>query len=78
MSEPPTEVNQPAPDRPAASRRVIPEWEYRTAYIETFQVRIPAGLHERLCEWAKLEGKLPRDLCIEILEAAVLRRGSAS
>ena len=76
MSEPPTEVNEPAPDRPAASRRVIPEWEYRTAYIETFQVRIAAGLHERLCEWAKQESKSLNSLYIEILEEAVRCHGS--
>jgi hypothetical protein len=73
----PTDENQPAPSRPAAPRRVIPEWEYRTAYIETFQVQIPAGLHERLREWAEQERKLPRDLCIEILEEAARRRRGA-
>jgi hypothetical protein len=54
---------------------VIPEWEYKTAYIQTFQVRIPARLYHRLCEWARQERKLPRDLCIELLEEAVRRRG---
>ncbi len=77
MPEPPTDVNQPAPGCPASPRRVIAEWEYRTAYIETFQVRLPTGLHERLREWAERERKLPRDLCIEILEEAVRRRGGA-
>ena len=77
MPEPPTDVNQPEPSCPATPCRVIAEWEYKTAYIETFQVRIPARLHERLCEWAKQECKLPRALCIEILEEAVRRRGGA-
>ena len=77
MPEPPTDVNQPEPGCPAAPRRVIAEWEYKTAYIETFQVRISASLHERLCEWAKQERNLPRVLCIEILEEAVRRRGGA-
>jgi hypothetical protein len=77
MPEPPTDVNQPAPDHLVAPGRVIPEWEYRTAYIETFQVRIPAGLHERLCERAEQERKLPRNLFIEVLEEAVRRRGKA-
>ena len=35
--------------------RVVADWEYKTAYIPTFQVRIPAGLHDRLCEWARQE-----------------------
>ena len=75
MPEPSADLDRPEPDRPAAPRRVVPDWEYRTAYIETFQVRIPAGLHNRLCEWARQERKPPGDLVIEILEEAVRRRG---
>ena len=55
-------------------RRVIPDWEYRTAYVEQFQVRVPSALHDRLREWAEQEGKLPRDLVVEILEEGVRGR----
>ena len=63
----------PQPGGPAAPRRVIAEWEYRTAYIETFQVRLPAGLHERLREWAKQERN-----CRGISASRSLRRRSAA
>jgi predicted HicB family RNase H-like nuclease len=53
---------------------VIPDWEYRTAYIELFQVRMPSGLHKRLCEWAEQERKSLRDLVIEVLEEGLSRR----
>jgi hypothetical protein len=76
MPEPPADLNQPEPSSPAAPRRVVADWEYQTAYIPTFQVRITAGLHDRLCEWAKQERKPPRALLLEILEEAVHRRGS--
>ncbi len=75
MPQPPADPNQPEPARPAVPRREIPDWEYRTAYVEEFQVRIPAGLHDRLREWAKQERKSLRGLFIEILEEAVRRRG---
>ena len=75
MPEPPADLNQPEPVRPAAPRRVVADWEYKTAYIPTFQVRIPAGLHDRLCEWARQERKPSTVLFIEILEEAVRRRG---
>jgi hypothetical protein len=75
MPEPPADLNQPEPVRPAAPRRVVADWEYKTAYIPTFQVRIPAGLHDRLCEWARQERKPLTALFIEILEEAVRRRG---
>jgi predicted HicB family RNase H-like nuclease len=55
---------------------VVADWEYKTAYIPTFQVRITAGLHDRLCEWAKQERKSPGALLVEILEEAVCLRGS--
>jgi hypothetical protein len=75
MPEHPADLNQPEPIRPAAPRRVVPECEYRTSYVEFFQVRLPAGLHDRLCEWATQERKTSTTLFIEILEDAVRRRG---
>ena len=75
MPEPPADLNGPEPVGPAAPRRVVADWEYRTAYISAFQVRIPTGLHDRLREWAKQECKPPSDLLIAILEEAVHRRG---
>ena len=75
MPEPPADLNQPEPVCPAAPRRVVADWEYRTAYIEAFQVRITAGLHNRLREWAMQERKSPGDLFVEVLEEAVRRRG---
>jgi hypothetical protein len=75
MSERPADHNRPERVRPATPRRVVPDWEYWTAYIYNVQVLIPAGLHHRLCEWAKQERKPPRDLVIEILEEAARRRG---
>jgi hypothetical protein len=77
MPEPPADVNQREPVRPAAPRRVVADWEYETAYIPTFQVRMPAGLHERLCEWAKQGREPTHRLVIEILEEAVSRRDVA-
>jgi hypothetical protein len=71
MPEPQADLNQPDQNRPAAPRRVVADWEYKTAYIPTFQVRLPAGLHVRLCEWAKQERKSLNSLYIEILEEAV-------
>ena len=76
MSEPPADLNQSEQSRPTVPRRVVADWEYQTAYIPSFQVRIPAGLHDRLCEWAEQERKPPGALLLEILEEAVRRRGS--
>ena len=76
MPEPPTDLNQPEQRCPAAPRRVVADWEYQTAYVPTFQVRITAGLHDRLDEWAKQERKPLVALLIEILEEAVRRHGS--
>jgi hypothetical protein len=76
MPEPPTDLNQPEQGCPAAPRRVVADWEYRTAYIPTWQVRITAGLHDRLYEWAKRERKPLVALLIEILEEAVRCHGS--
>ncbi len=67
MPDPRADLNQPEPRCPAAPRRVVADWEYQTAYIPTFQVRITAELHNRLCEWAKQERKSPGGLLIEIL-----------
>lgn len=78
MSNPPSEVNRPDPARPEAPRRVIADWEYRTAYIELFQVRMPSGLHKRLCEWAEQARKSLQDLVIEILEEEGRRREGTS
>ena len=75
MPEPSADLNRPEPVSPAAPRRVVADWEYQTAYIPTFQVRVTAALHDRLCEWAKQERKPPGGLLIEILEEAVRRRG---
>jgi hypothetical protein len=75
MPESQADRNQPEQCRPAAPRRVVADWEYETAYIPTFQVRITAGLHARLCEWAKQERATPKALLVEILEEAVRRRG---
>jgi hypothetical protein len=76
MPEPPTDLNQPEQRCPAAPRRVVADWEYQTAYIPTFQVRITAGLHNRLNEWAKQERKPLVARLIEILEEAVRRHSS--
>jgi hypothetical protein len=76
MPEPPADLNQPDQVRPAAPRRVVADCEYKTAYIPTFQVRLPAGLHDRLCEWARQEHKSSSTLSIEILEEAVRRHGA--
>jgi hypothetical protein len=76
MPEPPADLDQPEHGRPAPPRRAVADWEYQTAYIPTFLVRITAGLHNRLCEWANQEHKPPSVLAFEILEEAVRRRGS--
>jgi hypothetical protein len=76
ITDPPSDLNQPEQRFPATPRRVVADWEYKTAYIPGFQVRITAGLHNRLCEWAKQERKPPAALLVEILEEAVCRRGS--
>ena len=76
MPEPPAGLDQPEQRCPGAPRRVIADWEYQTAYILTFQVRITAELNDWLSEWAKQERKPPSALLIQILEEAVVRRGS--
>jgi predicted HicB family RNase H-like nuclease len=72
----PADLNQPEQRSSETPRRVVSDWEYKTAYIQTFQVRITAGLHNRLCEWAKQERKSPGALLVEILEESVCLRGS--
>ena len=76
MPESPADLNQSEPASPTAPRRAVTDWEYRTSYIPVFQVRLPPGLHDRLCEWAKQEPKPLNDLVVEILEEAVCRRGA--
>jgi hypothetical protein len=76
MPDPPADLDRPELCCSEPPRRVVADWEYKTAYIPTFQVRITAGLHDRLCEWAKQERKSPGALLVEILEEAVCLRGS--
>lgn len=74
MSEFKGDFDPPEPVRLAAPRREVADWEYRTAYFEHLQVRIPANAHARLCEWAGEEQKPLEVLLIETLEEAVRRR----
>jgi len=75
MSEPQANRDRPEPVRPAAPQREVADWEYRTAYLQHFQVRISVGLHDRLCQWAEQEHKPPGDLLVVTLEEAVRQRG---
>ncbi len=77
MSEPQTNLDPPESDSPTAPQRVIADWEYRTAYLQFFQVRMPAELHNRLCEWAREECKTLENLLIETLEEAVRRHAES-
>ena len=76
MPESPVDRDQTDPIRPAAPRRDVPDWEYRTAYINYFQVRLPVELYGRLRGWAERDRKPAADLLIDILEEAV--RGPSS
>ena len=76
MPEPPAGLDQPEQRCPGTPRRVITDWEYQTAYIKTFQVRITAELNDWLSEWAKQERKPQTASSSQILEEAVVRRGS--
>jgi predicted HicB family RNase H-like nuclease len=76
MPDPPADLNRPEQRSSETPRRVVADWEYETAYIPTFQVRMNAALHNQLCEWAKQERKPLGALLVEILEEAVCRRGS--
>ena len=78
MPESPANHDRPDPVRPAAPRRAVADWEYRTAYINYFQVRLPAELSERLRGWAKRDGRPAEDLLIDILEEEVRHRGTGS
>ena len=78
MSEPSSNPTRPDPASPSTSRRIIPDWEYKTAYIELFQVRVPIRLHDRLCDWAKEERKLLGDLVVELVEEAFHGREGTS
>ena len=74
MPEP--QVNRDRLDliRPFVPRPEVADWEYRTAYVQFFQVRSPARLHIGLSQRAKEEQKALDVLIIEILERAVSRR----
>jgi predicted HicB family RNase H-like nuclease len=76
MPDPPADLNQPEQRCSETPRRVVADWEYKTAYIPGFQVRITYRLHNRLSEWAKQERKSLGALLVEILEEAVCRRSS--
>ncbi len=78
MPESPVDRDQTDPIRPAAPRRDVPDWEYRTAYINYFQVRLPVELYGRLRGWAERDRKPAMDLLIDILEEAVRRRDTGS
>lgn len=69
-AEPPDPTHSPEP------RREVPDWEYKTAYVHSLQVRIPAQLHLRLEAWAARQGKPLGELVTEQLEKAVSRRGA--
>ena len=76
MPESPVDLDRTDPVRPAAPRRAVADWEYRTAYINSFQVRLPAELYERLRGWAERDREPAMDLLIGLLEEAVRRRGT--
>ena len=75
MSGSQTHPHPSEPIRLAATRREVADSEYRTAYLPSFMVRLPAGLHERLCQRARQEHKSLGDLLIETLEEAVHKCG---
>jgi hypothetical protein len=77
MPEPPANLDRPEPVRPAAPRRAIADWEYRTAYLNNFQMRLPAELSERLRRWAERDRRPAMDLLIDLLEEAVRSRTDA-
>lgn len=73
MSEPQADPVPPDP-MPSPPRRLVPEYDYRTAYIQRFLIRMPQPLHDNLSDWASRETKSPGDLVIEILEDAFRKR----
>jgi len=74
MSDPQADPVPPAPVPPP--RRVVPDSEYRTAYIESYLIRMRQALHDDLLEWARGEDKKLSELLIEILEDAIRMRKS--
>lgn len=78
MAAPGTDAEPPDPARPPVQRRVVPDREYKTAYCDFFQCRLPAGLHERLNGWAARQGQRLENLALEILEVAAAERKSRS
>ena len=78
MAVPGADAEPPDPARPPVQRRVVPDWEYKTAYYDFFQCRLPVPLQDRLNGWAARQGKRLEDLVIEILEVAVAERESRS
>jgi hypothetical protein len=75
MTEPTANLEPPEQGRPQPPRRAVAPWEYRTAYIESFQLRLPDALYQRLRSRAQRERTPLADLLIAILEEAVRRRG---
>ena len=78
MSEPSSDPDRHDPAHPDRPRRVVADWEYRTAYDCFFQIRMHSALHDRLCRWARQEGIPWTELALEILEREVGRRGGGS
>ena len=74
MSEPEPDRDWPEAARRGTSRREVADWEYRTVYLQHFQVRFSVGLHNRLSRWAKREHKPLDVLLVDALEEAVRRR----
>jgi predicted HicB family RNase H-like nuclease len=54
---------------------VVEDWEYRTAYLWSLQVRMRQDLHLRLVDWARREGRSLDDLAVEVLRDAIAHRG---
>jgi hypothetical protein len=75
MPERSADFDDPEQRGPISPLRVVAEWEYKTAYIPTFQIRFSLEMKDRLSDWARQEGKLLDALLIEILEKAIHRRG---
>ena len=65
------------PDAPESPRRVVPDSEYRTSYVEPFQLRLPPPMYDQLCERARRDRITMKDLVLGILEAAVTHRAEA-
>ncbi len=78
MSESPADPKRPDWAWPDTPRRIVSDWEYQTAYVQFFQIRVPTALHTRLCEAAQ-QRRIPMgDLVIEMLQEAVRRREGTS